>query len=92
MCFSLAIWYMVDGHAAGAIVILWLSLFIHYYFFIKVPRILPAVLISVVTQVLIIGYELQVRTIGLALAEKSGQPFLPCVTAPGQRRRGRAVS
>jgi hypothetical protein len=34
-------------------------------------------LISIVTQVLIIGYELQVLTIGKAASERSGQPFYP---------------
>lgn len=77
MCLSLAIWYMVDGHVAGVIVFLWLSIFINYYFFIKYPRIVPAIMIVIVTQVLIIGYELQVMTLGRAISEKTGQPFYP---------------
>jgi hypothetical protein len=77
MCLSLAIWYMVDGHVAGVIVFLWLSIFINYYFFIKYPRIVPAIMIVIVTQVLIIGYELQVMTLGRAVSEKTGQPFYP---------------
>ncbi|KAK4043842.1 hypothetical protein C8A01DRAFT_43220 [Parachaetomium inaequale] len=77
MCLSLIIWYIVNEHVPGAIVFLWLSIFINYYFFIKFPRFLPAVLISIVTQVLIIGYELQVLTIGKAASERTGQPFYP---------------
>lgn len=77
MCLSLAIWYMVDGHPAGVIVLLWLSIFINYYFFIKYPRFIPAILIVIVTQVLILGYELQVLTLGKAISEKTGQPFYP---------------
>jgi hypothetical protein len=77
MCLSLIIWYIVDGRVPGLIVFLWLSIFISYYFFIKFPRFLPAVLIIVITQVLIIGYELQVIVIGKAAAEQTGQPFYP---------------
>lgn len=79
MCLSLVIWYIVDGQVAGAIVFLWLSIFICYYFFIKFPRFVPAILITIITQVLIIGYELQVHAIGRAAAERSGQPFYPYV-------------
>ncbi|KAH6627549.1 hypothetical protein F5144DRAFT_603805 [Chaetomium tenue] len=77
MCLSLIIWYIVNERIPGVIVLLWLSIFISYYFFIKFPRFLPAVLMIIVTQVLIIGYELQVLTIGIAASERSGQPFYP---------------
>jgi hypothetical protein len=77
MCFSLIIWYIVDGRLVGAIVFLWFSVFLNYYFFLKFPRFLPAILIAIVTQVLIIGYELQVLTIGREIAERTGQPFYP---------------
>ncbi|KAL2172172.1 hypothetical protein VTG60DRAFT_7016 [Thermothelomyces hinnuleus] len=77
MCLSLVIWYIVDEHVPGVIVFLWLSIFINYYFFLKFPRFLPAILIAIITQVLIIGYELQVLTIGKEASERSGQPFYP---------------
>ena len=77
MCFSLIIWYIVDARLVGAIVFLWFSVFLNYYFFLKFPRFLPAILIAIVTQVLIIGYELQVLTIGREIAERTGQPFYP---------------
>lgn len=44
---------------------------------IKFPRFTPAVMIMMVTQVLIIGYELQVRKLGVQVAASSGQPFFP---------------
>ena len=47
------------------------------YFFIKYPRFIAVFLICIVTQVLIIGYELQVRKIGIAAATASGQPYYP---------------
>ncbi|KAK4187160.1 hypothetical protein QBC35DRAFT_474804 [Podospora australis] len=77
MCLSLIIWYIVDGHTAGAIVFLWVSVGICYYFLVKFPRFIPAVMITIVTQVLIIGYELQTLKIGREVAERTGQPWYP---------------
>ncbi|KAL2131186.1 hypothetical protein VTI74DRAFT_5434 [Chaetomium olivicolor] len=77
MVFSFIIWYIVNEKVPGAIVFLWFFLFINYYFFVKFPRLMPAVLICIVTQVLIIGYELQVIMIGRAASERTGQPFYP---------------
>ncbi|KAJ4379940.1 hypothetical protein N0V85_008810 [Neurospora sp. IMI 360204] len=74
MVLSLIVWYIVDGHPPGVIVFLLLSIFLCYYFFLKYPRFVPAVMITVVTQVMIIGYELQVGMIGRAAAERTGQP------------------
>jgi hypothetical protein len=71
------IWYIVDEKTAGAIVFLWLFIFVEYYFFIKFPRFLPVALLAIVTQSLIIGYELQVRKIGEKAAESTGQPYYP---------------
>ncbi|KXX82691.1 hypothetical protein MMYC01_201068 [Madurella mycetomatis] len=77
MCISLIIWYIVNERPPGAIVFLWLSIFIEYYFFLKYPRFVPAVMIAIVTQVMIIGYELQVLAIGREVAERTGQPYYP---------------
>ncbi|KAK4226098.1 hypothetical protein QBC38DRAFT_240235 [Podospora fimiseda] len=77
MVFSLIIWYIVNGRTGGAIVFLWFFTFIDYYFFVKFPRLLPAIMIIIVTQVLIIGYELQTLAIGREVAERTGQPYYP---------------
>jgi hypothetical protein len=77
MVFALIEWYIVDEKTPGTIVFLWLSLFCDYYFLVKFPRFTPAVLIMIVTQVLIIGYELQVRKLGPVVAAASGQPYFP---------------
>ncbi|KAK3334240.1 hypothetical protein B0T19DRAFT_148639 [Cercophora scortea] len=77
MVCSLVIWYIVNEHVPGVIVFLWLAIFIDYYFFIKFPRFIPAVMITIVTQVLIVGYELQVLRIGQAAAEATGQRWYP---------------
>ena len=63
--FSIVIWYIVDQKTPGVIVMLWLFIFLEMYFFIKFPRFIAIFLVAIVTQVLIIGYELQVRKIGI---------------------------
>lgn len=88
MCFSLIIWYIVDERMPGVIVILWLFVFAQYYFFVKYPRFIPAAMIAIVTQVMIIGYELQVLAIGREVAERTGQRYYPCV----HHRRRKAAS
>ena len=65
MCTSLALWYIVDGKTGGIIPMLWFFIFIETYFFLKYPRFLVIALLSMVTQVLIIGYELEVRKLGI---------------------------
>ncbi|KAL1892005.1 hypothetical protein Sste5346_007349 [Sporothrix stenoceras] len=77
MVFSMIIWYIVDQKTPGIIVFLWLFVFCEYYFFLKYPRFIAASMITIITQVLIIGYELQVRKIGLAKAESTGQRYYP---------------
>ena len=56
---------------------LWFFIFLNYYFFLKYPRFIPAVMIVTVTEVLIVGYELQVLKIGEERSEQSGQPVYP---------------
>ena len=71
------IWYIVDYKTPGVLVFLWLFTFVEYYFFFKYQQFIPAVMICIVTQVLIVGYELQTRKLGVAAAEASGQPYYP---------------
>ncbi|OLN85314.1 Uncharacterized protein C57A7.05 [Colletotrichum chlorophyti] len=75
--FSFIIWYVVVERTAGVIVILWLFIFVEQYFILKYPRFMPVWLITIITQVLIIGYELQVQKIGEAAAASTGQPYYP---------------
>ncbi|CAK7231686.1 hypothetical protein SBRCBS47491_008015 [Sporothrix bragantina] len=77
MIVSFIIWYIADEKTPGIIVFLWLFIFCEYYVFIKYPRFVAASMITIITQVLIIGYELQVRKIGLAKAESTGQRYYP---------------
>lgn len=75
--FSIVIWYIVDQKTAGVIVMLWFFIFLEMYFFLKFPRFIRVWLICIVTQILIIGYELQVRKIGIKASSASGQPYYP---------------
>ncbi|ESZ98380.1 hypothetical protein SBOR_1258 [Sclerotinia borealis F-4128] len=77
MVSSIIIWYIVDQKTPGVIVMLWFFIFMEMYLFIKFPRFIPAWLVFIVTQVLIVGYELQVRKIGIAASTSSGQPYYP---------------
>ncbi|RFU72798.1 hypothetical protein TARUN_9459 [Trichoderma arundinaceum] len=76
MIFSIVIWYIVDQKTPGIIVFLWMFIFVEYYFF-KFSRFISAVMITITTQILIVGYELQVRQIGKAVATSMGQPYYP---------------
>ena len=58
------IWYIVDGKTPGIIVLLFLFTFFEFYFVLKYPKFIVIALLSMVTQVLIVGYELQVRKVG----------------------------
>lgn len=75
--FALITWYIVDEHVPGIFVFLYLFQVISIYFLLKFPQMIPAIVLCMVTQVLIIGYELQVLKIGIALSESTGQPYYP---------------
>ncbi|KAJ2992351.1 hypothetical protein NUW58_g2195 [Xylaria curta] len=74
---TLITWYIVDEKVPGIFVFLFLFQAISIYFLLKFPQFIPATLLCMVTQVLIIGYELQVLKIGIALSESTGQPYYP---------------
>ena len=68
MCASIACWYIVDGKTGGVLPILWLFITVEFYFVVKFPRFVIIAILSMVTQVLIIGYELEVRKLGLKVS------------------------
>jgi hypothetical protein len=79
MVLSLISWYIVAANPPGVLIFLWLFLFITYYFFAKYPRFFHAVIICIVTQVVVLGYELDVLLIGPEAQQTSDQPFYPYV-------------
>ncbi|KAI2642921.1 hypothetical protein GGS21DRAFT_198709 [Xylaria nigripes] len=77
LVFSLITWYIVDEKVPGIFVFLYIFMAISIYFLLKLPQFIPAVMICMITQILVVGYELQVFKIGKALSESTGQPFYP---------------
>lgn len=74
---SYIVWYIVDGNTAGVIVFLWLWIFLAFYVVLKFPKFVIVGILSLVTAVLIVGYELQVKKIGVQASESNGQPAYP---------------
>lgn len=75
MCTSFVIWYIVDGKTGGVIAMLLVFIFVEFYFLIKFPRFTIIAILSMVTQILIIGYELEVRKLGVKVGSKSPEIF-----------------
>ncbi|MCJ1389451.1 hypothetical protein MMC18_002308 [Xylographa bjoerkii] len=77
VCTSLIIWYVAGGTGvpAGVLVLLYFFIFVEIYFMLSYPKYTVVVMISMVTQVLILGYELQVQKVGIAAAETTGQAY-----------------
>lgn len=57
-------WYIVDGKTPGIVVLLFVFTFLEFYIVLRFPKFIIIALLSMVTQVLIVGYELQVRKVG----------------------------
>lgn len=77
MCSSFIVYYIVDGHPAGVLVFFWFVCAWGFYIVLKFPKIIPVGMIFSVTNTLIIGYELQVKKIGVEIAESNGQAYYP---------------
>ncbi|KAK0861842.1 hypothetical protein LTR87_016814, partial [Friedmanniomyces endolithicus] len=67
----------VDGRTAGVLVFFFIFLHGGIYIVVKHPSITPVGMITQVTLTLILGYELQVRKIGIAVATSNGQAYFP---------------
>lgn len=72
-------WYIVDGQTAGVIVFQFLWIMGSFYIVVKKPKYVVAGIISAVTTLLILSYELQVRKLGIRVAESAGM----CLTCFG---------
>lgn len=68
-------WYIPGQHTAGIIVFYWLFMSLAFYIPIKRFDLIIVGMISVTTLTMIIGYELQVRKIGVEVATANGQPY-----------------
>jgi hypothetical protein len=77
MIASYIIWYMPDQHTAGIIVFTGIAMFFYHYPFIKNPADPVIPMIGMVTVMLIVGYELQVKQIGVEISISNGQVYHP---------------
>ncbi|KAG0157692.1 hypothetical protein PDIDSM_4877 [Penicillium digitatum] len=77
MVACLLIWYIPGKQTPGIIVFLFIFVSIAFYIPIKMFRFRAVGIISIITTSMIIGYELQVRRVGEAVATSNGQPYYP---------------
>jgi hypothetical protein len=75
MVLSYIAYYIVDGKTAGILVFYFLFLHIGMWILITRPPFAPVGMIAQVTVTLILGYELQVRKIGIQEATANGQQY-----------------
>ena len=77
MCASLVIWYMCDQKPAAVIPVMYPYLCCGFYVLVKFPKYAMVAILSMVTVILIVGYELQVNELGISIATSNGQPYYP---------------
>ena len=77
MVFSIGVWYIVDHQPAAVLPVLYISLFFGFYVLVKFPRFIIVAILSTVSTILMVGYELQVQQVGVQIATSNGQPYYP---------------
>jgi hypothetical protein len=77
MCASLVVWYMCDEKPAAIIPVFYPYLCCGFYILVKFPKYAIVAILSMVTAILILGYELQVSELGLKVVTSNGQPYYP---------------
>lgn len=77
MVAAITIWYMCDHNVPAILVVFFIYMALWQLFMIKYMQFAMVAMISSVTVVLIIGYELQVSVIGLREAVSNGQVYYP---------------
>jgi hypothetical protein len=80
MLVSWLVWYIPGQKTPGILVFLFVFLTIAFYIPLKRPDLIIVGLISIVTATMIVGYELEVRVLGVQVAESNGQPAYPIYT------------
>ncbi|KAF1968166.1 hypothetical protein BU23DRAFT_656545 [Bimuria novae-zelandiae CBS 107.79] len=73
------VWYIPDQKTPGILVILYLFVSAGHWVPLKRMDLLIAGLISMITCVMIVGYELQVRKLGVEVATSNGQPYYKAI-------------
>jgi len=64
---------------------MWLWVFLAFYIVLKFPKLAIVAILGIVTSILIIGYELEVKKIGVAVATANSQPAYPAYKLAGYR-------
>ncbi|KAL4861310.1 hypothetical protein BDV12DRAFT_180454 [Aspergillus spectabilis] len=77
LALSLMVWYVPDQKTAGVVVFLYLANVFEYYFYLTKPQLFGPSVIAIVTLNVIVGYELQIRKLGLEVGTSNGQPYYP---------------
>lgn len=77
MTAAIVIWYMCDQKHAAIIVIFWIYQTGTFLFLFSKPQYAMVAMLSAVTVILIVGYELQVDILGQAVATSNGQEYYP---------------
>ena len=71
MVVAYLVWYIPDQQTAGIIVFAGIAMFLYHHTFLRNPGNPVVPMIGMVTVMLIVGYELQVRKIGILLSGRS---------------------
>lgn len=76
---SLVLWYIAGGRGIpGALLPLLFLIYMPLFLcFVKFPRFIPVFIITVVTTVLVLGYELEADKIGVTTLSSNGQAYHP---------------
>lgn len=74
---ALVTWYIVDGHAAGVIVFLFIYMAASSYFGVVKPRYVILGIVSAVTPLISVGYALNVQKLGAPFLQESNTPDYP---------------
>lgn len=75
--FAFLVWYIPGQKTPGVIIFLFIFVSAGFYVPIKMFRFRAVGIIGIVSTSMIIGYELQVRKVGEAVATSNGQPYYP---------------
>ncbi|KAJ6095599.1 hypothetical protein N7486_006345 [Penicillium sp. IBT 16267x] len=75
MVLSYIDWFIVDKQQAGVIVFVGLTMFLSHYPLIKFPTHPVPPMVQMVTVMLIVGYALQVKKVGVPFSESNGQVY-----------------
>ncbi|OQU98700.1 hypothetical protein CLAIMM_04444 [Cladophialophora immunda] len=76
-CSSITLWYIADGKAGGVIPVLFIVEFLGFYTIFKFPQFSVGAILFNVTNLLIVGYELEVTKLGKETVASNGQPYYP---------------